>query len=293
MKPKTRLGKGLHALIPDMSSIEIPVKSQPTMELDVALIETNPYQPRVVYDEVAFEELKRSVEEKGIIQPILVRPVEDGRYQIVAGERRFRAVVDLGIKSIPAYVKDVSSDEDMLEIALIENLQREHLNPIDLGKGYLRLIEDCKLTQEDVAKKIGKDRATIANVIRLLKLPPVIQKSLQQGEIREGHARALLGISHSQTQKLIWQKAIKDNLSVRKVELLVKKYQKVNENQIRDVKAKPRKSGTILKMESKLREKLGTQVRIRTRKESGAIEVSFYSMEDLQRLMDIFDQIKY
>jgi ParB family chromosome partitioning protein len=293
MKPKTRLGKGLHALIPDTSSIEVPLKSQPTMELDVALIETNPYQPRVVYDEVAFEELKKSIEEKGIIQPILVRPVEDGRYQIVAGERRFRAVVDLGIKSIPAYIRDVTSEEDMLEIALIENLQREHLNPIDLGKGYLRLIEDCSLTQEDVAKKIGKDRATIANVIRLLKLPPVIQKSLQQCEIREGHARALLGISHAQTQKLIWQKAIKDNLSVRKVELLVKKYQKANENPNRDIKVKPRKSGTIVKMESKLREKLGTQVKIRSRKESGAIEISFYSMEDLQRLMDIFDQIKY
>ncbi|MFQ5583426.1 MAG: ParB/RepB/Spo0J family partition protein [Calditrichia bacterium] len=292
MKSKTRLGRGLNALIPTAPP-EPRENRQSIREIEVALIEVNPHQPRLIYDEAAFEELKDSIREKGILQPILVRPVEDGRYQVVAGERRLRAAIDLGLIRIPAFVKNIESDEDMLEIALIENVQREHLNPIDLARGYQRLMEECNLTQEEVARKISKDRATIANVIRLLKLPGAIQKSLQKGEIKEGHARALLGLTDPKLQKEIWRKTIKDSLPVRKVEQLVRNFQKKVENVDQPVAKKARKSVYVNKIENKLREMFGTQVKIRTRKESGAIEISFYSMEDLQRLMDIFDQIKF
>jgi len=292
MKSKSRLGRGLDALIPTIPS---PSQSKPqnTQEIDVAFIEVNPFQPRVIYDETAFQELKDSIKEKGIIQPILVRPILDGRYQIVAGERRFRAAIELGWEGIPAFVRNIVNDEEMLEIAIIENIQREHLNPIDLAKGFQRLIEECDLTQEEIAKKVGKDRATVTNIIRLLKLPPVIQKSLQQGEIKEGHARALLSIIDTKLQKDIWKKVVKNSLPVRKVEQLVQKSQKKSENSTQPVSRKTPKFMYIKKMESQLREKFGTQVKIRSRKESGAVEISFYSMEDLQRLMDIFNQIKF
>lgn len=296
-KGKNRLGKGLHALIP--SVVEEQVNSSEASgvglsmhELEVALIEPNPFQPRIIFDEDSFEDLKRSIKEKGVIQPVLVRPLADGRYQLVAGERRLRASISLGIKQIPAYIKDIATDEEMLEIALIENVQREHLNPIDLGKGYQRLIDECGLTQEDVAKKIGKDRTTVSNVIRLLKLPNKIQESLRAGEIKEGHARALLRVEKPEVQTRIWRKTIKESLSVRNVEQLAKKAHE-KANGITPKTVNRRKSAFVGKAESKLREKLGTQVKIRTRKEGGSIEVTFYSNEDLERLIDIFDQIKF
>jgi ParB family chromosome partitioning protein len=291
MKGKTRLGKGLHALIPTVVE-ENNVPGESTQELDVALVDPNPFQPRLVFSEESFEELKNSIKEKGIIQPILVRPSNDGRYQVVAGERRLRATVELGIKVIPAYVKEITSDEEMLEIAIIENVQREQLNPIDLAKGYQQLIDECGLTQEEVAKKIGKDRTTVTNIIRCLKLPEKIQESLRRGEIREGHARALLRISDAQLQEKIWRRSVKESLSVRSVEGLARKFEEKSKSQ--PVKAvKHRKSAYINKIETKLREKLGTQVKLRTKKEGGSIEVVFYSAEDLERLLDIFDQIKF
>ena len=290
MRGRGHLGKGLNALIPSGSTTDGAYNS--IQEIDVALIEPNPFQPRLIFDEASLEDLKRSIEEKGVIQPVLVRPMDNGAYQLVAGERRLRATIDLGIKSIPAFVKEITSDEEMLEIALIENVQREHLNPIDLGKGYKRLIDELGLTQEDVAKKIGKDRTTVSNVIRLLNLPTAVQESLQKGDIREGHARALLRVADPATMKRIWKKAVKDSLSVRAVEELARKaVESTKERPAR--RTSKRKPPHINKMETRLREKLGTQVKISTRKEGGAIEVTFYSSEDLERLMDIFDKIKF
>lgn len=290
MKARAHLGKGIHALIPSNDAAPGAVSDTIT-ELDVALIDPNPFQPRVVFGAESFEDLKRSIEEKGIIQPILVRPVEDSRYQVVAGERRLRAAIALGIKEIPSYLKNIDSDEEMLEIALIENVQREDFNPIDLGKGYQRLIDECDLTQEEVAKKIGKDRTTVSNLIRLLKLPDKIQESLRHGQIKEGHARALLGTSNSRVQESIWRKTVKESLSVRSVESLVRKAEQKGKAGT-EPKVSARKSVHITKKESRLREKLGTQVKIRTRKGGGSIEVAFYSAEDLERLMDILDGIK-
>ena len=291
MKGKTRLGKGLHALIPDVME-ENNVPGESTQELDVALIDPNPFQPRLVFSEESFEELKNSIKEKGIIQPILVRPTNNGRYQVVAGERRLRATIDLGIKVIPAFIKEITTDEEMLEIAIIENVQREQLNPIDLAKGYQQLIDECGLTQEEVAKKIGKNRTTVTNIIRCLKLPEKIQESLRNGEIREGHARTLLRITDPQLQEKIWRRTVKESLSVRSVEALARKFEEKSKAQPSKA-VKHRKSAYINKIETKLREKLGTQVKLRTKKEGGSIEVVFYSAEDLERLLDIFDQIKF
>jgi len=292
MKTKSRLGRGINALIPTYEDQPKEVRRDGgTFEIDVNLIDANPFQPRVIFDSQALDELKASIQEKGIIQPIIVRSIKNGRYQIIAGERRYRAAVEIGMKKVPCQVKAIDSDEEMLELALIENVQREHLNPIDLAMGYQRLIEECNLTQEDVARKIGKDRSTITNILRLLKLPTKIQNSIRKGEIKEGHARALLSISDPDIQEEVWKKAVKQGLSVRRVEQLAKRYQERPERVISDV-PKSRKSVFIAKLESRLREKLGTQVKIRPRKEGGTIEVSFYSPEDLERLMDLFDQIK-
>lgn len=292
MKSK-RLGKGLHALIPTEDSNDGVVAASDIQNIDIAAIEPNPSQPRILYDEIAFQELKDSIEQRGIIQPISVRRLNNGKFQIVAGERRFRAATELRLKKIPVYILDIASDSDTLEISLIENVQRENLNPIELAKGYQRLMVEWNLTQEDIAKKIGKDRATIANVIRLLKLPSEIQDSLQKGEIREGHARSILAIADPKAQRDIWRKAVKGSLSVRRVEQLVKKYQDDVDKKDPQAETKSRKSPFINKVEGKLREKFGTQVKIRKRKETGSIEILFYSKEDFERLMDIFDQIKF
>lgn len=292
MKGKTRLGKGLHALIPSAIEENHGAVSESTQELDVAIIDPNPFQPRIFFSEESFDELKKSIQEKGVIQPILVRPTDNGRYEVVAGERRLRATIELGIKMIPAYVKEITTDEEMLEIAIIENVQREQLNPIDLARGYQQLIDECGLTQEEVAKKIGKDRTTVANIIRCLKLPENIQESLQEGEIKEGHARALLRISDTKVQEKVWRRAVKEGLSVRNVEQLARKFEE--KTKVQSIKpARRRKSAYVNKVETKLREKLGTQVKLRTRKEGGSIEIAFYSGEDLERLLDIFDQIKF
>lgn len=292
MKSK-RLGKGLHALIPTDNSNDGEITTSDVNRIDIGSIEPNPDQPRIIYDEIAFQELKESIKQRGIIQPISVRRLSNGKFQIVAGERRFRAAMELRLKKIPVHIMDISSDGDTLEISLIENVQRENLNPIELAKGYQRLMVEWNLTQEDVAGKIGKDRATIANVIRLLKLPQEIQDSLQRGEIKEGHARSILAIPDPKIQKDIWRKTLKNSLSVRRVEQLVKKYQIKVEEKDPPAETKTRKSPFINKVESKLREKFGTQVKIRKRKETGSIEILFYSKEDFERLMDIFEQIKF
>jgi len=291
MKTKLRLGKGLEALISTPVDQITPRMKKALHEVDVALVDPNPFQPRMDMDSEAFEELKKSVQEKGIIQPIAIRPSEDGRYQLIAGERRLKAAIAVGLKWIPSYIINVTSDEDMLEMALIENVQREHLNPIDLAKGYQRLIDEIQLTQEEVAEKIGKDRATVANVIRLLKLPDPIQDSIRRGEIREGHARALLGLTDLSRQLEVWRKCVKQGYSVRRVEDEVKKLRTASP-QVALQKHTRKKSPFISRTESVLREKFGTQVKVRTKKDGGAIEIFFYSREDLDRLLELFDEIK-
>ncbi len=289
MKKTNRLGRGLNALIPDTKSA--PMSEDATLnEIEVMLIRPNPYQPRLEFDPVALQELKSSIEENGVIQPITVRRVDD-HFELISGERRLRAVTEIGLDRVPCYIRQIESKEEMLELAIIENVQRERLNPIEQAQAYQRLIEECKLTQDEVAKKIGKERSTITNIIRLLKLPTHIQASVRKNEISMGHARSLLAISNDKKQKNIWKQILSDGLSVRKVESLIKEEQEKSKARPKK-KEVQRRSVFVQKVEDNLRDVLGTKVLIRPKKEGGTIEVDFYSPEDLSRLVELFDQIE-
>ncbi len=279
MARKPALGKGLRALIP-----EIPPGDEQSaaaiQDIAVDSVLPNPFQPREHFDPQALQELKASIAERGLVQPITVRRF-DGRYQLIAGERRLRAVRELGLPTIPAYVLDVQSDEEMLELSIIENIHREDLNPLEVARGYQRLIDACNLTQEAVAQKVGKDRSTVANFLRLLKLPRRIQESLASGELSMGHARALLALNNSEDQIRIWQQTVKYALPVRKVEQLVREALEGG----RPTKA-PQKElpPQVREMENRLRHALATQVHIKPRGRRGVIEIEYYSDDDLDRL---------
>ncbi|MBD3226221.1 MAG: ParB/RepB/Spo0J family partition protein [Caldithrix sp.] len=288
MAKTNRLGKGLSALIPDKQDETTPSERVGTLtEIEVAKIRANPYQPRLRFDKERLDELRESIQQNGVIQPITVRSVDD-RYELIAGERRLKAVAELGHSYIPAYIVAVDSKEEMLQFALIENVQREKLDFIELANAYQRLIEECHMTQDDLSHKIGKDRTTIANTVRLLKLPKEIQQSVQQDEISMGHARSLLSLSEPSVQKTVWKQIVKRNLSVRKTEKLVKE---AVEGVKKSNTQKPRRSVYMQKVEDDLRETLGTKVNVRPKKEGGVIEVEFYSPEDLNRLLEIFETI--
>ena len=287
MKKTSRLGRGLNALIPEHQDTP-PAGSNQISQINVGLIKANPYQPRLEFDQQALEELKTSIKEKGIIQPLTVRKKNE-HYELIAGERRLRAVTQLGIEKVPAYIIEVDSKEEMLELAIIENVQREKLNPIEQATAYQRLIDECSLTQEEVARKIGKERTTITNILRLLKLPEQIQESVKKEEISMGHARALLSIEDAGVQQEVWRKTIKEALSVRKAEQLAKQQHSRHKT---EKAVKPKRSVFLQKVEQELREILGTKVVVHSRKEGGSIEVEFYSPEDLNRLIEIFDKLK-
>ena len=284
---RTALGKGLGALIPDVAP-EDSDRAHTLSEIEIDLIDTNPFQPRLSFDPQALEELRQSIAEKGVIQPITVRR-HDGRYQLIAGERRLRAARSLGLATIPAYVLDVETDEEMLELSIIENIHREDLNPIELAKGYQRLIDECHLTQEEVAQKVGKDRSTVANFLRLLKLPPQIQDSVSRGELSMGHARALINLEDPAEQLNIWRRAVRENLSVRRVEELVRQAAKRAVSKpapaTREVSLTPEEQ----EVENRLRRALATQVRLLPRKRGGKIEIEYYSDSDLTRLLELVE----
>jgi ParB family chromosome partitioning protein len=278
-----RLGRGLRALIPDIPEEETEERRNSIQDIAVFKIRPNPFQPRENFDETALEDLKNSIAQKGIIQPVTVRKTGDG-YELIAGERRLRAVTALNFDSVPAYVLDVESDEEMLELSLIENIQREDLNPIDIARAYNNLLEDCNLTQESVAKRVGKDRSTVANFLRLLKLPQRIQESLKVGKLNMGHARALITVEDEGLQNTLWEKIVKNNLSVRDVERLVKQSTKKRKEKKTQ---EQEKSVYLLEIEERLRNVFGTQVRIKSGKRGGSIEIEFYSRDELERLLEI------
>jgi ParB family chromosome partitioning protein len=278
MANKKALGRGLSALIPDIPAEA--KQSKPVQFVEVMKVAPNPFQPRETFKAEALAELKQSIAEKGLVQPITVRKFGAG-YQLIAGERRLRAVRDLGLESIPAYILEVASDEDMLELAIIENIHREDLNPLEVAHSYKRLMEECKLTQEEVAVKVSRDRASVANFLRLLKLPRKIQDSVQDGELSMGHARALLSLDSAEEQVQVWQKILKSALSVRQVENLVRSQTK---------KAKPKAKTASAQvaylndLENRLRTRLATKVSIKARKKGGVIEIDYYSEDELERL---------
>jgi ParB family chromosome partitioning protein len=298
-KNKLALGRGLASLIPR----PVPQSPEPIQQMTddgsadqvivhVALdkIERNPYQPRADFDPVALDELKRSIQERGIIQPITVRRIAGG-YQLISGERRMRAARSAGLQKIPAYIIRVATNEEMLELALIENLQREHLNPIEIAISYRRLIEECSFTQEEVSQRIGKDRSTVTNMLRLLKLPETIQNAVRKGELSGGHARAIAGLEDTASQLAIFKKAIVRGLSVRQLERLVR--ERGEKAAAKRGKSIQESAGSIPAVEDRLRRLLSTRVHVRQQHGGkGEIVVEFYSADDLERLLELFENVQ-
>jgi len=286
MKNK-RLGKGLEALIPQISEEDnADGRTESLAEIEIAKIQANPFQPRLDFDRERLDQLKQSILENGIIQPITVR-LSDNGYELIAGERRLRAVQELGISRIPAYVMDVESDDQMLELALVENIQRENLNPIETAKAYQKLQAAYHLTQDAIAQKVGKDRATVTNFIRLLKLPDVIQKSLQNDEISMGHARAIMGLATATAQIKMWKKVVQQGWSVRKVEDAVRKGQESDSSKSGAKKEESGVSSFTAEIEEQLRMAFATKVRVRSSGKGGKIEIMYYSSDDLDRILDL------
>ena len=287
MKSK-RLGKGLEALIPQITPEEAENRADALSQIAVSLIQSNPEQPRSVFHRQKLEELKQSISENGLIQPVTVRKSEDG-FELISGERRLRAVQELGVNRIPAYIIEVESDEKLLELSLIENIQRDDLNAIEVAHAYERLQKEYKLTQEEVARKVGKDRATVANFIRLLRLPEKIQESLEKDEISMGHARAIMGLTSRGEQMQVWRKAVKGGWSVRKTEEAVR--QMTEKPEKKTDSPSTAQNPAVQSMEDRLRTVLGSQVKIRQTGEGGKIEISYFSQGDLDRLMELLEQI--
>ena len=282
MAARKALGRGLEALIPDLPDDQEDDR-QSVLQVPIDRISANPYQPRQSFDQARLDELARSILEKGVIQPVTVRR-KNGKeeYELIAGERRLRAARQTGYQTIPAIVMAVSSPEEMMELSLIENIQRDDLNPIHEARAYLRLQEECHLTQEEVATRVGKNRATVANTLRLLKLPPDVQKSLLADEISMGHARALLGLENRAKQADMCRQIVKKGLSVRKVEELVRKsFEEKRES------APSRKPHDLAAAESIMQRILGTKVNINRRQHKGKIEIEFYSADDLNRILEL------
>jgi len=279
------LGRGLSALIEDAN-----LKPEASInEIEIKQIETNPFQPRSHFDREALEELAASIRQIGIIQPITVRKLADNKYQLITGERRLRASVIAGHTRIPAYVR-TADDQSMLELALVENIQREDLDPIEIAISYQRLIDECKLTQENMSDRVGKKRSTISNYLRLLKLPAEIQLGLRTSKLSMGHAKTLINIEDTIVQLVVYQKILDSNLSVRKIEELVRQIQ---------TKRKPvsKEKGVVEGEHGQLQEQLKRYFQVgvqfnRNSKGKGKIILTFNSDEELEKILGKLDQIK-
>jgi len=274
------LGKGLNALI----TSNLIEEGEQVKEVSINEIRPNPYQPRKEFEQSAIEELAQSIKEHGIIQPLIVRKSIKG-YELVAGERRLRAAKLAGLKEVPVVVK-AYTDQQLMEIALIENLQRENLNPLEEAEAYDKLISHHDYTQEQLAQKIGKSRPHVANMLRLLQLPEKIRKMVSAAELSMGHSRALLGVTDKKVQQQLANDVVEKGLSVRQLEELVKQLNVSRETK----KKKPAKNEPVLiEMEERLRSRFGTSVKIKKGSKRGKIEIDFYSQEDLERIIDMLN----
>jgi len=287
---KKALGKGLKALIPDEGFVPLNKTDNDSRSpagfigsLPVEKVRVNPFQPRKDFDENALEELKNSILENGVIQPVTVSRDGDG-YQLISGERRLRAVRKAGFKFIPGYIIEAGEDAGKLEMALIENIQREDLNAIEIAIALKSLVTSCNLTQDEIAQKVGKNRSTISNFLRLLKLPASIQESIRQKKISSGHARALINLPNQKQQVKVWKLIIRNKLSVRQTEDLVNRmFRDEPKPAIKD-----RASDDFSHLESRLRDRFATKVRIvEKNKGKGEIHIQYFSPDDLERILDI------
>ncbi|MGY4386348.1 ParB family chromosome partitioning protein [Pedobacter sp. UYP24] len=300
---KTGLGKGLSALLDDSDSINPPrnsngvnsvsetrhegVVSNNIGNVKISDVETNPYQPRTEFDQVALMELSESIRVQGLIQPITVRKKPDGGYQLISGERRLRASKLAGLTEIPTYVRS-ANDQQMLEMALIENIQRENLNAIEVALSFQRMMEECNLKQEQLGDRVGKNRSTVTNYLRLLKLPPAIQISIRDQKISMGHARALVSVDSVQKQLFLHDQIIQQGLSVRKVEELVRNLG--NEEVNKPAKKTAPISFEYQKLQRELASKFSTGVKLKVSDNGkGAIEIPFVSQDDLSRILELLD----
>ena len=308
-KTNTGLGRGLGALLnPNFNKENVDekvtlssseIKNDDGKSLDIlvkipiASIVPNPYQPRTTFNKTSLDELKKSILENGLIQPITVRR-KNNEYQLISGERRLRASKEIGIKEIPAYIIKVDTKEAMVALSLIENIQREELNPIEVATAYKQLMDECSLSQEEIADKVGKERSTITNTMRLLKLPIEIQEYLIDGKISSGHARALLSVTDESYQMVLLKKILRDQLSVRAVEKLSQSSKIKPTPKKKKFDIDPNSIDEIAKrdMENKLRGIFGTKVLFKQKKDgTGNITIDFYSVDELERLLELFDTI--
>lgn len=296
---KFGLGRGLGALLndtpeatPQRTSLDIQDRATPALgsisKIKINLIKVNPFQPRFEFAEDALHELAESIKLQGLIQPITVRQVGDS-YQLISGERRLRATKIAGIDEIPAYIR-TANDQQMLEMALIENIQRENLNAIEVALSFQRMIDECSLKQEELGDRVSKNRSTITNYLRLLKLPPVIQASIRDSQISMGHARALISVEDSAIQLFIFQEILDKDLSVRKVEELVRN---IKQNDAKS-NAKDKKADGVSfqyqKIQDDLSSKFATKIKMKVQGNGkGAIEIPFLSDDDLNRILELLD----
>ena len=278
-----RLGKGLDALIPSYATDDRHIDGA----VPLTQIIPNRNQPRQEFNPEQMEELTASIKENGILQPLTVRELEGGNFELIAGERRLRAAKDAGLATVPVYILSVDADVEMMEYALVENIQRVNLKPLEKAEGYAILSGKYDLSQDDIAKRVGKSRPAIANALRLLKLPPEIKSSLNSGKISAGHALAILGLRKSLQMMTLHQKVVREELSVRQTEALVKKYSESFKNNLKG-KIVVTKQSDVIHIENELISLLGTKVAIKkNQKGKGKIQIEFYSENDFQRILEI------
>ena len=295
---KEALGKGIRALLKNIDE-EAAQKQSPKkafeqsgsiIKIPLTNIEVNPFQPRVEFDESALKDLAESIKIHGVIQPITVRKIAGNKYQLIAGERRLRASKLAKEIDIPAYIR-TANDQEALEIALIENIQREDLNSLEIGLNYQRLLDECSMTHEELAHRLGKSRTAVTNYLRLLKLPPSVQLGLREKKISMGHARSLAGIEHVDLQLDIYNEVVSKNLSVRQTEELVKKHNNPKKTSLSSEKSNAKLPYAYQKVQDKIASNLSSRVKLKvSKKGNGEIVVYFHNDDDLERLMEMLTE---
>lgn len=293
---KQALGRGLSALLKDPANDIQSANDKNAdkvvgsiVELELEVIEVNPFQPRTSFNEESLRELASSIKELGVIQPITVRKLSFNKYQLVSGERRYRASKLIGLRTIPSYIR-IANDQESLEMALVENIQRQDLDPIEIALSYQRLIEEVQVTQEELSDRVGKNRSTVTNYLRLLKLDPIVQTGMRDGFITMGHGRALINIEDTDVQLDIYEKILGDSLSVRETEALVRKYKSPGDKPTPKIKSLPSYAKSA---KSELKDYLESQVDIKVGTTGkGQVVVPFKNKEDLQRILNLIKSEK-
>ena len=291
MSRKNALGRGLGALIDGVEKEALEKKVEANMQIPVELIESNPFQPRTRFDEESLEELASSIRQLGLVQPITVREAGGGKFQLIAGERRLRAARLAGLTHVPAFIR-TADDQAMLELALVENIQRVDLDAIDVAISYQRLIDECRLTQEEMSERIGKQRSTIANYLRLLKLPPEIQLGIKNKQLTMGHARTLINIDDPKKQIEIYYRIIDEDLSVRSTEELVRILQSDSLKDPVKVERKRKLNEDFSQLSTHLEKLFSSKVAFRINdKGKGKIVIQFDTPDEMERILGVFDRL--